>query len=454
MLKLADRVKQTSLTEGTGSITFNGTFGSFQLFSVIGNGNTTYYTIENGSNFEVGIGTYTSASNSLSRDLVLESSNNNQKINLVGLSIVFCTYPADHSVFLNEKGYISGQMPFYSGIVFPDNSIQSTALYGSGSANKIAYWSNNNSLTYSNNLSWSNNYLYVNGSGNFTSNLVVGGNLTVGGSTVSSGSAISNSTISSSTFFDNIFYRTSAGCFFHAYVDNAYDNMVALYSTNEQNPTWLLGLKTYSTSFISPPDVGYISGNNGAIGIYATDQNGAILNYTNGFWVKHRNLDIFNADKNNGVTVYNATSTKDALSVVGAAGQSANLQTWENYTSTILASIDATGQLYCQNVKFGDNSVQTRAYSENYRNISSSANILSTDDVVFVDCSSGNINLTLPSAISLGGKKIHIKRKTGSFGLTILTSLSQTIDGSNSFSVFSNYQAITLVSDNSNWFII
>jgi hypothetical protein len=454
MLKLADRVKQTSLTEGTGSITFNGTFGSFQPFSVIGNGNTTYYTIENGSNFEVGIGTYTSASNILSRDLVLESSNNNQKINLIGLSIVFCTYPADHSVFLNERGYISGQMPFYSGIVFPDNSIQSTALYGSGSVNKIAYWSNNNSLTYSNNLSWSNNYLYVNGSGNFTSNLVVGGNLTVGGSTVSSGSAISNSTISSSTFFDNIFYRTSAGCFFHAYIDNAYDNMVALYSTNEQNPTWLLGLKTYSTSFTSPPNVGYVSGKDGTVGIYATDQNGAILNYTNGFWVKHRNLDIFNADKNNGVTVYNATSTKDAISVVGAAGQSANLQTWKNYTSTILASIDATGQLYCQSVKFGDNSVQTRAYSENYRNISSSANILSTDDVVFVDCSSGNINLTLPSAISLGGKKIHIKRKNGNFNLTILTSSSQTIDGANSFTIFSAYQAITLVSDNSNWFII
>ena len=89
MLKLADRVKQTSLTEGTGAITFNGTFGSFQPFSVIGNGNTTYYTIENGSNFEVGIGTYTSSTNSLSRDTILDSSNNGQKINLVGLSIVF-----------------------------------------------------------------------------------------------------------------------------------------------------------------------------------------------------------------------------------------------------------------------------------------------------------------------------------------------------------------------------
>lgn len=454
MLKLADRVKQTSLTEGTGSITFNGTFGSFQPFSVMGNGNTTYYTIENGTNFEIGIGTYTSSTNSLSRDRVLESSNNGQKINLVGLSIVFCTYPADHSVFLNENGYVSGQMPFYSGIIFPDNTIQTTALLGSGSANKIAYWSSPNSLTYSNNLTWSNNYLYVNGSGNFTSNLVVGGNLTVQGATVSSGSAISNSTISSSTFFDNIFYRTSAGCFFHAYVDNAYDEMVALYSTNEQNPTWILGLKSYSTSFSGIPTVGYVSGKNGTVGIYATNENGAILNYSNGFWVKHRNLDIFNADKNNGITVYNATSTKDALSVIGAAGQSANLQTWESYTSVILASIDATGQLYCQSVKFGDNSVQTRAYSESYRTVSSSTSITSADDVIFINGSSSNVNLTLPSAVGLGGKKFHIKRKTGTYNVTVLTSSGQTIDGVNSFSILHDYQAITVVSDNANWFII
>jgi len=98
MLILSDRVKQTSITIGSGTLTLADTFGGFQSFSnAIGNGNTTYYTIENGSNFEVGIGTVNS--NALSRDLILDSSNNGQKIDLEGVSIVFCTYPADHSFF-------------------------------------------------------------------------------------------------------------------------------------------------------------------------------------------------------------------------------------------------------------------------------------------------------------------------------------------------------------------
>lgn len=454
MFKLSDRIKQTSLTQGTGALTFSEAFGSFQPFSVIGDGNSTYYTIENENNFEVGIGTYSAANNSLSRDIVLRSSNNDQKISLVGLSIVFCTYPADRAAFLNEQGQISAQELFYSGIKFPDGTVQTSALAGSGSINKIAYWGSNNNLTYSDNLTWSNNSLNINGSGYFSSNVIIAGNLSVSGTAQLSNISLSNSTITSSTFIDNVFYRNSAGCFFHAYVDNLYDNMVALHSTNEQEPTWKLGIKPYSASFTAAPTLGYISGKNGNAGIYATDQNGLIINFTNGFWVKHRNIDIFNADKNNGIAVYNATASKDALRVIGAAAQSSNLQTWETFTSNIVASINATGQLYCQSVKFADNSIQTRAYVENYRNINSSANLLVSDDVVLVDCSIGNINLTLPSALNISGKRIIIKRKTGTFNLTILTQPGQTIDGQAVFQINHNYQSIKVVSDNTNWFII
>ena len=58
---LADRVKETSTTTGTGTFTLAGAVTGFQSFSAIGNANTTYYTItlQGGSEWDVGIGTYT-----------------------------------------------------------------------------------------------------------------------------------------------------------------------------------------------------------------------------------------------------------------------------------------------------------------------------------------------------------------------------------------------------------
>jgi hypothetical protein len=82
MFKLSDRVKETTLTQGTGILTLAGSFGSFQNFSDgIGEGNSTFYTIENNSQFEIGIGTF--SSNTLSRDTVLSSSNSDNKIKLL-----------------------------------------------------------------------------------------------------------------------------------------------------------------------------------------------------------------------------------------------------------------------------------------------------------------------------------------------------------------------------------
>jgi hypothetical protein len=448
MFKLSDRVKQTSITQGTGIVSLYDTFNGFQSFAnSIGEGNTTYYTIENGSNFEVGFGTY--SNNTLSRDLILDSSNNKQKISLNGVSIVFCSYPAERSFFLNNNGYASGLTPHYSGIAFPDGSIQlKAAVVASGTNTQLAYW-NNGAILSASGLTWSSNTLNINNS------VGISGNLNVRGIVTASGSSISSSQISSCTFVDNVFYRTSAGCFFHAYVDNAYDNMVALYSTNESSPTWKLGLKSYSASFSGEPTAGYIQANNGSAGIYATDQNYALINFTNGFWVNHRNIDVFNVSKLTGSYIYNQTASAPAFTVQGAAAQSANLQEWETYTSSVVASVNPSGQVYCSSVKFsGDDSVQTRAYVESYKNVTSSTSILITDDVIFVDTTSGNITITMPTAVNNGGKKIVIKRKNGNNNLIISTISSQTIDGSLTVSIPYIYQALTLVSDNTNWYII
>jgi len=75
-LVLKDRVRENTTTTGTGSVVLAGTSSGYQAFSVIGNANTTYYTIASqvANEWEVGIGTYTLSTTSLSRDTVLSSS--------------------------------------------------------------------------------------------------------------------------------------------------------------------------------------------------------------------------------------------------------------------------------------------------------------------------------------------------------------------------------------------
>ena len=100
-LILADRVRDTTTTTGTGTVTLSGTAPTgYQNFSVIGNGNTTYYTINAGSQWEVGIGTYSSTGPTLARNTVLESSNANALVDFAaGTKDVFVTYPSDEAVY-------------------------------------------------------------------------------------------------------------------------------------------------------------------------------------------------------------------------------------------------------------------------------------------------------------------------------------------------------------------
>lgn len=97
-LVVKDRVLETTSTTGTGTLTLSGAVAGFQSFSVIGNANTTYYTIVSGTDWEVGIGTYTASGTTLSRDTVLESSTGGTKISVASGAQVFCTYPAERSV--------------------------------------------------------------------------------------------------------------------------------------------------------------------------------------------------------------------------------------------------------------------------------------------------------------------------------------------------------------------
>jgi hypothetical protein len=107
-LVVKDRVKVSTATTGTGTLTLGAAAVGFQDFSVIGDGNTTYYTITDSvaGTWEVGIGTYDSTGDTLTRDTVLASSNSGSLVNFgAGDKDVFVTYPAGRSV-IGGMGYI------------------------------------------------------------------------------------------------------------------------------------------------------------------------------------------------------------------------------------------------------------------------------------------------------------------------------------------------------------
>lgn len=106
-LVVKDRIKETSTTSGTGTLTLAGAASGFRSFADIGNGNTTYYAIVDNTagTWEVGIGTYTSSGTTLSRSTILSnSSGTTSAINFAANSKdVFVTYPSDKSVYEDES---------------------------------------------------------------------------------------------------------------------------------------------------------------------------------------------------------------------------------------------------------------------------------------------------------------------------------------------------------------
>jgi len=109
-LVVADRVKETTTTTGTGAITLAGAEVNFVAFSsVLSDGDTTYYAIVDDSNqdFEVGLGTYATSGNTLTRTTVLASSNGGSAVDLsAGSKEVFINYPAGKSVYLDGSGQL------------------------------------------------------------------------------------------------------------------------------------------------------------------------------------------------------------------------------------------------------------------------------------------------------------------------------------------------------------
>lgn len=96
-LVYADRVQESTTTTGTGTYDLGGALTGFQTFVAgIGNANTCFYTVTDGINWEVGLGTVTDAgTDTLARTSILASSNAGAAVNWgAGTKSAFCTIPA------------------------------------------------------------------------------------------------------------------------------------------------------------------------------------------------------------------------------------------------------------------------------------------------------------------------------------------------------------------------
>ena len=107
-LVINDRVKETTTTTGTGTVSLAGAVTGFETFAAgIGNSNTVYYCIahQDQAEFEVGLGTLDGTSANLTRTTVISSSNSDAAVNFTsGTKDVFCTLPASKSVYLDATG--------------------------------------------------------------------------------------------------------------------------------------------------------------------------------------------------------------------------------------------------------------------------------------------------------------------------------------------------------------
>ena len=113
MPSIADRVKETTTTTGTGTVSLGGAVTGFQAFSsAFASGTVVYYCISDGTNWEIGYGAVTTGSPwTLARSTVLQSSNADALVDFAaGAKDVFCTMPAQAFIAANISNTPNGNI--------------------------------------------------------------------------------------------------------------------------------------------------------------------------------------------------------------------------------------------------------------------------------------------------------------------------------------------------------
>jgi len=152
------------------------------------------------------------------------------------------------------------------------------------------------------------------------------------------------------------------------------------------------------------------------------------------------------ATSNNSIFIgYYASPLADASSneiVIGASATGlGNNSTVIGNSSTTKAQIFGTLQTQGNKLSIA---AKTGAYT-----------IVASDQIITGNATNGAFTITLPTAVSKDGQTFTIKKIDASeFAVTVGTTLSQTIDGSTTYSLPTRYKYVTIVSDGANWIIV
>lgn len=133
-LIIKDRVQETTTTTGTGAVSLGGAVTTFVTFSsVMANADTTYYAIISSTDWEVGLGTYATSGNTLTRTTVYASSNAGAAVNFTaGTKYVYGDAVADRILMKDANNTIASAT--LSGTTTVSGTLTGTPTVASGSS--------------------------------------------------------------------------------------------------------------------------------------------------------------------------------------------------------------------------------------------------------------------------------------------------------------------------------
>lgn len=81
--------------------------------------------------------------------------------------------------------------------------------------------------------------------------------------------------------------------------------------------------------------------------------------------------------------------------------------------------------------------------------------VITSDEVIICDATTGAFTLTLPAVAGTQGKRYYIKKIDSTANIvTIDGNSSETVDDGTTAALENQYEAVTIVSDNTEWFVI